>query len=263
VDDFFTEKKFTADENKAAEKITTNLISAMRYLVADDDPLVCETVESFLLRFEDTEYCLKAHDGLSALQLLSEGSIDAAFLDVQMPGLGGGDVLKALPRRLPVVIISASGEFAAASYEFRVSDYLLKPLGFERFAQAVARMREQRAEEKGEPSAGEGARITGRDIFVKDGTRLVRISLESVSVVRAEANYVEFHHDGGQTLCLITLKRLEELMPEGFVRTHRSWMVNWRRINKIEEGVVHLGPHRVPVSDGYRERLYQVLPVLG
>ncbi len=230
----------------------------MRYLVADDDPLVCETVESFLGRFDDTEFCLKTGDGLSALQLLTEGSIDAAFLDVEMPGLDGPGVLRALASRVPVVVISASTDFAVQSYDFRVTDYLLKPLEFPRFAQAVARLKETQS-----AAAPEQGRLTGNDIFVKDGTRLVRIALDTVSFIRAEANYVEFVHDKGTTLCLMTLKRVEELLPENFVRTHRSWIVNWRRITRIEDGNVIIGTHRIPVSDSFRESLVKALPVLG
>jgi two-component system, LytTR family, response regulator len=234
----------------------------MRYLVADDDPLVCETVESFLSRFDDTDFCLKTGDGLSALQLLTAGGIDAAFMDVQMPGLDGPGVLRALSSRVPVVVVSASAEFAAQSYDFRVTDYLLKPLEFTRFAQAVAKLRETR-----QPAAGEqpglAERITSNDIFVKDGTRLVRIALDTVSFIRSEANYVEFVHDGGATLCLMTLKRVEELLPAGFVRTHRSWIVNWRRITRIEDGTVFIGTHRIPVSDSFKEPLLKALPVLG
>jgi len=232
----------------------------MRYLVADDDPLVCETVESYLARFDDTEYCLKTGDGLSALQLLTEGSLDAAFLDVAMPGLDGAGVLQALSStRLPVVVISASPDFAARSYEFRVTDYLLKPLEFPRFAQAVSRIREQHPARDPDPAA----RVVSSDIFVKDGTRLIRIALDTVLFIRAEANYVEFVHDGGTTLSLITLKRVEELLPEGFVRIHRSWIVNWRRIHRIEDNNVIIGTHRIPVSDSFRESLLKALPVLG
>ena len=115
----------------------------MKYLVADDDPLVCETVEAFLQKIEDTEFCLKVGDGLTALQVLSAGGIDAVFLDLQMPELNGPEVLRALPRDIPIVLISASAEFGAASYEFQVADYLVKPLTFPRFAQAVARIRER------------------------------------------------------------------------------------------------------------------------
>ena len=113
----------------------------MRYLIADDDPLVCETVESFLSRLGDTTFCLVAGDGLTALQLLTAGGIDAVFLDLDLPGLDGASVLKALGGEVPVVVISASAAFGAASYEFRVADYLLKPLTFPRFVQAVARLR--------------------------------------------------------------------------------------------------------------------------
>jgi len=231
----------------------------MRYLVADDDPLVCETVESFLGRFDDTEFCLKTGDGLSALQLLSEGSMDAAFLDVEMPGLDGPGVLSALASRVPVVVISASTDFAAQSYDYRVTDYLLKPLEFPRFAQAVARLKESQSA----AAVPEQGRVTRNDIFVKDGTRLVRIALDTVSFIRSEANYVEFVHDAGTTLCLMTLKRVEELLPESFVRTHRSWIVNWRRITLIEDGNVIIGTHRIPVSDSFRESLVRALPVLG
>src|SRR3954466_7091666 len=95
----------------------------MKYLVADDDPLVCEQVESFLTRLGDTEFCLKAGDGLPALQLLSAGGSVAAFLDLRMPGLDRVSLLRALPRGLPIVIVSASNEFGAGSYEFSVADY--------------------------------------------------------------------------------------------------------------------------------------------
>src|ERR1043165_7221958 len=176
----------------------------MKYLVADDDPLVCEQVESFLTRLNDTDFCLKAGDGLTALQLLSAGGIDAAFLDLQMPGLDGVSLLRALPRGLPVVIVSASKEFGAGSYEFDVADYLLKPLEFPRFIQAVEKVRAR-------ISSREPTRIPNgsREIFVKDGTKLVRIALDELLYVKSEANYVEFVSEQSNVLILMSMKRLE------------------------------------------------------
>jgi two-component system LytT family response regulator len=233
----------------------------MRYLIADDDPLVCETVESFLSRLEDTTFCLMAGDGLTALQLLTAGGIDAVFLDLDLPGLDGPSVLKALAGDIPVVVISASAAFGAASYEFRVADYLLKPLTFPRCAQAVMRLREARAGRQPAPAAGTLA-MDARDLFVKEGTRIVRVPLNQLLLVKAEANYVEFVLTEGSVMSLMSMKKLEETLPSDFVRAHRSYMVNWRKICRIEDGVAVIGKHRVPLGESYREGLLARLPML-
>lgn len=233
----------------------------MKFLVADDDPLVCETMESYLLRLEDTNFCLKANDGLSALRLISAGGIDAVFLDLEMPGLDGESVMKAMGGTIPVVVISASADFAAKSYEFRVTDYLLKPLEFPRVVQAVERIREKLSGAKSAvPASPEGN--NAKEIFVKSGTRLVRLKLDEVLVLKAEGNYVEFILEKGTVLCLMTMKRVEEIMPDDFVRAHRSYMVNWRKISKIEENMLFIGPHRVPLSEAYRDGLLSRLPLI-
>ena len=228
----------------------------MKYLVADDDPLVCEQVESFLTRLSDTDFCLKAGDGLTALQLLSAGGIDAAFLDLQMPGLDGVSLLRALPRGLPVVIVTASKDFGAGSYEFAVADYLLKPLEFPRFIQAVEKIRGRLAPR--EPARGGNP----REIFVKDGTKLVRVALDDLLFVKSEANYVEFVSEQSAVLILMSMKRLEELLPPEFMRVHRSYIINLRRIARIEDNSVHLDKHRIPVSETYRDELRRRLPVI-
>ena len=237
----------------------------MRYLIADDDPLVCETVESFLSRLEDTTFCLVAGDGLTALQLLTAGGIDAVFLDLDLPGLDGASVLKALAGDIPVVVISASADFGAASYEFRVADYLLKPLTFPRFVQAVGRLREARSARH--PAAGTAvspaAAMDTRDLFVKEGTRIVRVPLSQLLLVKAEANYVEFILTEGSVMSLMSMKKLEEILPADFVRAHRSYMVNWRKISRIEDGVAIIGKHRVPLGDSYRDGLLARLPGLS
>jgi two-component system, LytTR family, response regulator len=229
----------------------------MKYLVADDDPLVCETVDAFLQRLDDTEFCLKAGDGLTALQVLSAGGIDAVFLDLQMPCLNGPDVLRALPRDIPIVLISASADFGAESYDFQVTDYLVKPLTFPRFIQAVARIREKLA-------LREQARTAAplREVFVKDGTRLVRVVFDDLMLLKAEANYVEFVSTDSSVLSLMTLGKLEQQLPQEFIRAHRSYIVNVRHITKIEGSTVFLGKHSVPVGDSYRDALLGRLPML-
>ena len=235
----------------------------MRYLIADDDPLVCETVESFLARLGDTAFSVVANDGLSALQLLTAGGFDAVFLDLDLPGLDGPSVLRALAGDVPVVVISASAAFGAASYEFRVADYLLKPLAFPRFVQAVARLREARAARHLAQTAAAPAALDARDLFVKEGSKIVRVPLSQLLFIKAESNYVEFVLAEGSVTSLMSLKKLEDLLPGDFVRIHRSYMVNWRKIGRIEEGVALLGKHRLPLGESYRDALLARLPGLS
>ena len=231
--------------------------SPLRCLVADDDPLVCETVAAFLRRIGGVESCLQAGDGVTALNLLSTGGLDALFLDVQMPGLDGPSLLRALPPELPVVVISASTDFAAASYEFDVVDYLLKPLDFARFARAWQRLLRRRR-----PSPL-SAPPESASIFVKDGTDIQRVDLDDLLFVKAEANYIDLVGADRSVLTLMSLKRIEELLPPHFVRVHRSYIVNSRRVDRFEDGILHLGRHRVPVGDSHRDDLLRAIRVLN
>lgn len=232
----------------------------MKCLVVDDDPLVCETVESFLSRAGGVEYCLKASDGLTALNLLSTGSFDVVFLDLQMPELDGESLLRALPKDLPVVVISASSAFGAKSYDFNVADYLVKPLEFSRFLQAL-----QKVKSRTRPAASSGANasIEGGEIFVKDGTRIQRVDLSRLLFVKAEANYADFVSEEGSFLSLLSLKRLEELLPDPFVRIHRSYIINRRRISRIEDGHVVIGAHKLPIGESYRDDLIRKLGIVN
>lgn len=231
----------------------------MKCLVADDDPLVCATVEQFLSRIEGVEFCLQANDGLTALNLLSASEFDLVFLDLQMPGLDGESLLRALPRTVPVVVISASTEFGAKSYEFNVADYLVKPLEYARFFQAVQKARERR----GIAAAAAPAGSVQNEIFVKDGTRIVKIDLRRVLFVKAEANYVSFVTEEHSFMSLMSMKKVEEILPPDFIRAHRSYIVNKSRIVRIEDGQVIVGKQKVPISQSHREELMKRLNVVN
>ncbi len=228
----------------------------MKCLVADDDPLVCATVEEYLSRIDDVEFCVHANDGLTALNLLTTGGFDLVFLDLQMPGLDGKSLLQALPRSIPVVIVSASEDFGAQSYEFDVVDYLVKPIGFARFFQAVQKVRDRR-------NRTGIAGPKSNEVFVKEGTRILKVALDTVLYIKAEASYVEFVTDTKSFLSLMSMKKLEELLPADFVRVHRSFIVPKSRITKIEDGQVVVGQHRIPISQSYRDELMRRLNILG
>lgn len=236
--------------------------SGLRCLVADDDPLVCDTVESHLTKAGGLDYCLKAPDGLTALNLLSAGEFDLVFLDLQMPGLDGATLLRAIPRGLPVIVISASTDFAAQSYEFDVVDYLVKPLEFARFCQALLKAKQRLALKAAAHSSGTTP-APPEEIFVKDGTKVAKVDLHKLLLVKAEANYVDFIMDDQSVLSLMSMKRVEELLPAQFIRVHRSYIVNRNHITRVEDGTIIMGKHRVPIGDSYREDFLRRLKVVN
>jgi DNA-binding LytR/AlgR family response regulator len=243
----------------------------MKCLVADDDPLVCATVEEFLSRIEGVEFCVQAHDGVTALNLIATGGFDAVFLDLQMPGLDGESLLRAMPKNIPVVVISASTEFGARSYDFDIADYLVKPLEFPRFFQAVKKLRERIAREKaggaaaagGTPGPAAPVESGANEIFIKDGTRVRRIDLKRLLFVKAESNYVDFVTTDQSVMTLMSLKKAEEMLPPDFIRIHRSYLVNKNQITRIEDGCVFLGKHKLPISQSYRDELISRLKIVS
>jgi DNA-binding LytR/AlgR family response regulator len=226
----------------------------MKCLVADDDLLVCETVETWLAKVEGITYCLTATDGLTALNLISTGDIDLVFLDLQMPALDGEALLRSIPPHLPIIVISASDSFGAKSYEYGVVDYLVKPLEFTRFFKAVQRAKDAHAARSEKPKEATAAK-QDNILFVRDGTQLVKLDLKKLLYIKAEANYVSFVGESQQIMSLMSMKRVEELLGPSFLRIHRSWMVNWRKIDRVETGLVTIQGKKIPVGENYRDAL--------
>jgi DNA-binding LytR/AlgR family response regulator len=240
-------------------------MTPLSYLVADDDVLVRETIESYLAKISPHDRCVKTTDGVEALREITSGGIHAAFIDLDLPGLDGVSLLRSMPEDLPVVVVSASEEFGAQSYEFDVVDYLIKPLDFPRFARAMERVRERltiRDQQNQTLVSPRPGLSTTRSVFVKDAQRIVRLDLEDLLYVQAESNYVRFVQAESSTMSLMTMKRAEEALPADFIRIHRSYLVNRHKISKIEGNGVFIGTQELPLSQSYRDELWEKLGVL-
>ena len=229
----------------------------MKCVVVDDDPLVCETVESYLKRIGGVDYCLKVNDGATALHLLAAEKFDAVFLDLQLPGMDGISLLKALPAKTPVVVISASSDFGVESYGFDVIDYLVKPLEFSRFAKAVVKLKDRRIPKTEDPESE-----VRESLFLRDGNAIQRIDLANLLYVESQSNYASFVFANEKSvLSLLSLRKLEDLLPSHFLRVHRSYIVNERSIRKIEGNQLHVGSKKIPIGQSFREALYQKLKI--
>jgi two-component system LytT family response regulator len=199
-------------------------------LIVDDEPIARAGLRRMLGEVDWIACAGEAGSGTEALAAIEAVRPELVFLDVQMPGLSGIDVLRALPEPPYVVFTTALAEHAVAAFELGAIDYLLKPFGAERLHAALERVRSA----LGEPRAAIADRISealGRGpmtrLFVRTGRSIVPLAVSGVSRFEAVGDYVAAHVDGTQHLLHLPLARLEERLDRRrFVRIHRTHIVN-------------------------------------
>lgn len=192
---------------------------------------------------------------LAVIDVLRSNQVDLLFLDVQMPELTGISLLKVLQKRPLVILTTAYSEYALEGYELDVADYLLKPITFERFLKAIDKVT-QRLEAKSAPVVTEKIvhEIGQPFVFVKDGTKLVKVLLEDILYVEGLKDYVTIHTRDRKIVSLQRLKALEDQLPsDQFIRIHNSFIIALRAIDVIHKGDVQIRDAMLPIGETYKK----------
>jgi len=209
-------------------------VTAIRALIAEDEPLARERLRRLLRRRKDVEVVAAAADGDEALAMIAATAPDLIFLDIQMPGLGGFDVLHEIggAGRPQVIFTTAYDQYALRAFEVHALDYLLKPFDQERLDEAVDRA----------VMLIRGSEWTQRFV-VRSAGRIIFLCDDEIDWISAADNYVYIHAGGQSHLIRTTLKALERTLdPKRFLRVHRSAIVN---VDRIRE--------RIPLAHGDSE----------
>jgi len=234
----------------------------VRALIVDDEPLARRGVAIRLKRFRDVEVVGECGDGSSAIKKILELSPDVVFLDVQMPGMDGFEVLRALPKEdLPsVIFLTAYEQHALRAFEVHALDYLLKPIDDERFGSALERARKVANDDSKLQMAERIVRFfednSGRYVSrfpVRTGSRIQVVLTEDIEWVAAAGDYAELHGGGRGYLLRETMNSLEQkLDPAQFLRIHRSRIVRTRCIRELHS--IDNREYLVKLSDGSEHR---------
>lgn len=234
----------------------------MRALIVDDEPLARRGVSLRLRRFKDVEIVGECNAGLSAVAKILELSPDVVFLDVQMPGMDGFEVLRALPKdKIPsIVFITAYDQHALRAFEAHALDYLLKPVDDVRFAAAVDRVRKLLNSASRELAAERILKLLGRDseqytsrFALRTGRRVQIVLVEDIEWIGAAGDYAELHTRNCSHLLRETMASLEQkLDPKSFLRIHRSRIVRTNRIQSLRSIENH--EYILKLSDGSEHR---------
>jgi two-component system LytT family response regulator len=236
----------------------------LKALIVDDEELARRGLEIRLETFDDIEICAQSRNGREALDAVREHAPDIMFLDVQMPGMDGFDVMRNLSTsNMPAVIfVTAYDEYALKAFDANALDYLLKPINDDRLAEAVERARHDSDEKQANDHRGKLLKfvcdLTGQELSlddalraasgkeqkypnrlaIRDGAETTCVDVGSIDWIDAAGDYMCVHADGRTHVLRGTMKRLEELLnPEIFIRVHRSAIVNRHRVKSMR-------PHR-------------------
>ncbi len=212
----------------------------MNCIIVDDEAMARELLSDYCEKVEGVNVVAVCQDGLEAMTALSKHTVDFIFLDIEMPELSGMDLIKSSQNLPEIVLTTSSTEHALEAYEYKVADYLAKPISFPRFLKAIERIREIYKSE------GD----TKEEIFVKVDGRFVKLRLDEILYIETLGDYVVFVVDGGKKYIVhSTLKNIEDkIKDQNFLKVHRSYMVNLSKIIDIEESNLLIADKVIPVS---------------
>ena len=215
----------------------------IRVVVVDDEELARALLRELLAAHPDVDIVAECANGFEAVKAVNELEPDLLLLDVQMPKLDGFDVLELIDGDIPVIFVTAYDRFAIRAFDVHAVDYLLKPFGTERLAEALARARERiRSREKPRTrevvSAARADRTPLGRILIRDRADVHVIPVEKIDYIESQDDYVAVRSGGRSYLKEQTLSELETLLDRSrFVRIHRRYLLNLSRLAKIEMSI--------------------------
>ncbi len=227
-------------------------------IIIEDEPLAAEKLERFIEKVPFMTLSDSFRNSLDGLHYLKEHSVDVLFLDIQMDGLTGIELLESLSNKPSVILTTAYQEYALKGYELHVSDYLLKPYSFVRFLKAVNQVHDDLSKRANVSS-------DSKSIFVKTEYRIEKIALDSILYIEGMSDYLQIHLiNGKKIMCLQKFSAFEEVVSSNqLIRVHRSFMVALEKIDTIERLRIKIGERLIPIGNTYKDRFFDLIEKKG
>ena len=241
----------------------------IKVLAIDDEPLALQQLTTYIRKIPYLELVAECQSALEAKEILNQENIDAIFCDINMPDLNGMDFVKSLAVPPLVVFTTAYSEYAVEGFRVNAVDYLLKPFGLQEFQRAANRL-QSRMRNDDNPASPDSAAPGNHNssllipnsslkedtIFLKTDYRIVQVSIPQIRYVEAMSEYLKVWIEGEAKpiITLLSMKKMEERLPDIFMRIHRSYIINLNKIQEVNKNRVIMDTETyLPIGDMYKE----------
>lgn len=243
-------------------------MTKLKCIAVDDEPLALDIIEDYVSKVPFLELVKRTENAIEALQMVQEGGVDLVFLDIQMPELTGIQFLKIANGKANYILTTAYSQYALESYDLNVSDYLLKPIAFDRFYKAVEkvhnRLKVQISNDTSiqpllstEPAKPVNTPVQDF-IFVKTEHKIQKIELDDILYIEGLKDYISIFTKNERVITLQNMKKMEETLPKDqFIRVHKSYIIALDKIESIERSRISICSKIIPIGDTYRDEFFK------
>ena len=227
-------------------------------IVVDDEPMARDILASYIEKIPNLKLIKSCKNAMEAFEIINSEKIDVFFLDINMPEVTGLSLAKLIPQKSKVIFTTAYREYAVEGFNLKAVDYLLKPIAFDRFLEAVNTFFEtlKSVEEKSNISKKSESEF----FFVRSERKMVRVNFDEIIYIESLSDYIKIHLKEKSIVTRETITNIEAKLPQqNFLRTHRSYIVALKRIESYTNEYVELNKKAIPISRTYKESVLNKL----
>ncbi len=229
-------------------------MAKLKTIIVDDEALALDVLEEYICKFNQLELVGRASNAVEAFEMLQNQQIDVMFLDIQMPGLTGVSFLRSLQHPPKVVFTTAYNNYAVEGFELDAVDYLLKPIPFDRFMQAVNKLLRNTQETENQTTAKEEENYKSAFIYLKEDKLMVKVLLSEILYLESQKNYVKVVTENRTVITHSSISAMEQRLPESkFLRVHRSFIIALDKIEAFDTNHFEIGGAFIPIGRNYKE----------
>jgi len=228
------------------------MINKLNCIVVDDEPIAREIIESFITKTPNLNLIGSFENAIDVIDFSKKERVDIYFLDINMPELNGIGLAKIIGNTSHIIFTTAYRDYAVEGFNLNVVDYLLKPIPFERFLQAIEKIPKE--------LTSKNKNNTKSFLFVRSDRKMIKINFTSIIYIESLSDYLKIHTSEKTIITRETITSLEEKLPSDlFLRTHRSYIVSIEKIDSYTNEFIELNKKAIPISRSFKESVLQKL----